>query len=101
MNKPQISRLDASGAYSEVNRVVTSQKGSWRWQDAYRTASYVPAQYARSTRKTGYYWKSIGIGGKYAHTKATAHRWSMGTGSLHGRPAHAVVDDFGDLCFVA
>ena len=54
----------------EIKRVVTSQKGSWRWQDAFRLASYTP----HTTRDGRLIFRSLGSGGKFADTKANAWR---------------------------
>jgi len=90
--------ININGSYTSVKRIVTSEKGSWKWQDAYRESRYIPVQ---KKDGTGYYWKSVAQSNKFAHTKATAHFWAIGQGSLNNRPAFAVVDDFGNLVFVA
>ena len=86
----------AGGSPSGVKRVVTERKGSWRWQDAYRVATYRPQMSTRGV----WLWKSVERSGKIACTRSTVHLWALGTGSLHNRPARHGVDDFGNLFFV-
>lgn len=79
-------------------RVVTERRGSWRWQDAYRIATYEPRLRARGA---GYIWVSVYRGPKFAKTRANRDRYhDLRSGSLHHKPARAVVDDFGTLLFV-
>jgi hypothetical protein len=85
----------------EINHataIVTEQKGSWRWQNAYRLATYAPHQ----CRDGHWVWQSISRSNKFACTRRTeaifaAHR----SGSLHNRPARFCTDDYGNLVFVA
>ena len=91
-------RIVAINSNGEINRVVTSQKGSWRWQDAYRIATYE----AHTTRDGRLIFRSLGRGDKFAATKATAGYWNKySTGSLHNTAiVRAGVDDFGNQYFI-
>ncbi len=81
-----------------VQRVVTERRGSWKWQDAYRIATYTPRLRASGA---GYVWVSVYRGPKFAKTLANQDRYcDLRSGSLHHRPARAVVDNFGTLVFV-
>ncbi len=81
-----------------VYRVVTEHRGSWLWQDAFRIATYEPRLRARGA---GWMWVSVHRGPKFAKTLANRDRYcDLRSGSLHHRPARAVVDDFGTLVFV-
>lgn len=82
-----------------LQRIVTERRGSWKWQDAYRIATYAPRLRANGA---GYVWQSLYRGPKFAKTRANGARWlALRSGSLHNKPARAVVDDFGTLVFVA
>lgn len=95
----QVSTLNPRGEYNMLYRVVTERRGSWKWQDAFRRAGYVAVQ---KVDGSGFYWKSVERSYKFAKLRSNAHMWrTCPDGSLHGRPARPVVDDFGDLVFVA
>jgi hypothetical protein len=91
-----IITLSQAGNYA---RIVTSCKGSWKYQDAYRIATYLPFPSADGKRLL---MKSQGTGSKFALTKKTAHKWTRyDTGSLHNAEVIATItDDFGDQCLV-
>ena len=64
-------------------RIVTRQRGSWRWQDAYSVAWYNP----HNTRDGRWIWRSIGHSGKLSmpQIRRSVYR-HLGVGSLHNRP---------------
>jgi hypothetical protein len=80
-----------------VSRIVSEQKGSWRWQDAYRKATYAP----HLTCDGRWVWKSYCRTRKFAATRATADLFrAYCRGSLHHKPVESVgVDDFGNQFF--
>jgi len=43
--------------YAAMKRIVTSQRGSWKWQDAYRISYYYP----RCARDGRWIWTSCGM----------------------------------------
>lgn len=61
-------------------RIVTSCRGSWRWQNAYRIATYAPA-----LLKNGkLVWKSISTSPKYSWPQLVRSGLdSLPMGSLH------------------
>lgn len=71
-----------------AQRIVTSQRGSWRWQKAYRIATYAP-----SIGRDGVIrWWSIGRSAKYSLPQLVRNgSWGMQHGSLH-RKALGVAD---------
>lgn len=80
-----------------TKRIVTEKRGSWKWQDAFRLATYIVVK-----AKTGkYIWRAIDRSEKFAHTKTTRCLWeTYKTGSLHNKPAVlACIDDFGNMIF--
>jgi hypothetical protein len=80
-----------------IQAIVTSQKGSWRWQDAYRVSSYQP----RVTRDGRVILRSQYRSGKYSWPQLRRVAFfdlPAVVGSLHNaRPQITVVDDFGAL----
>ncbi len=78
-----------------IERIVTSEKGSWKWQNAYRIAHYRPIV----TRDGRVVLRSCGRGGKYSWPQLRGNDLTKyGVGSLHNqRPDIAVVDDYGTL----
>lgn len=82
----------------EVKRVTTEKRGSWKWQNAFRTSTYTP----RLNKRGDWIWVSTYRGGKFAYIKATAYKWKeFGAGSLHQKPASHCTDNFGNLVFMA
>lgn len=91
----RIIKLDADG---DICRVVTEQRGSWKWQDAFRLAFYEPAKLKNG--KTVF--RSIGRTPKFAHTRSHMWKWTRyGGGSLHHREITRIgIDDYGNQYFV-
>lgn len=72
---------------------VTSAKGSWKYQDAWRTA-YYEAVRAKDGRLL---WISIGRSGKYAIGPKIGCPITDAVYSLHRKEVLTITDDFGDL----
>jgi predicted Rdx family selenoprotein len=91
----KIQKLDKQG---DVTRIVTSCKGSWNWQNAYRIATYKE----HTTRNGRRIFRSLGTGGKFARTLKTAHLWGRyKEGSAHNAEIlNQGVDDFGNTFYV-
>jgi len=66
----------------QIQRIVTDQKRSWRWQDAYVIATYRP----HVTRDGRTVWESVSRSGRYSRPQL-GDRWNrIAHGSLHHRP---------------
>jgi hypothetical protein len=94
----QVSFHTINGRWSHVQRNVTVQRGSWRWQDAFKVAAYTPRQGRR-----GIYWKSSPTlsGRKLPIAKWAREHMVCQWGTLRNRPAAVGgVDDYGNLFFV-
>lgn len=67
-----------------VSRIVSSPRGSWRWQDAYRIATYAPSR----TKDGRWIWQSIGSGPKLSmpQIRRNPRYAGLAVGSLHHRP---------------
>ena len=66
-----------------MTRIVTHERGSWRYQEAYSVAEYWPY----ITRDGRLVWRSCGARGKYSRPQL--RRLGLDTlphGSLHHRP---------------
>lgn len=64
-----------------IKRIVTSEKGSWRWQDAFRVSEYRP----RRTRSGRWIWSSAGTSGKMSEPQL---RRAGAFGRYHVGSAH-------------
>ncbi|MFA5234470.1 MAG: hypothetical protein WC390_08740 [Sulfurimonas sp.] len=63
-----------------TRRVVTEQMGSWKWQNAYRVATY-KAHLAQNGRVL---WVSVSHSPKYSRPQLKRKGWdSIDSGSLH------------------
>ncbi len=94
----QISLHVGNGKWSSVRRNVTMQRGSWRWQNAFRVAAYVPRQ-----GRKGVYWTAAPAlsGPKMPIAKWARAHMAPEWGTLHNRPAAAGgVDDYGNVFYV-
>lgn len=66
-----------------TKRIVTSAKGSWRWQDAYRISTYE----ARVLKNGKTCWVSVSTTGKFSIPQLKRHGYSdLQHGSLHHKP---------------
>ena len=77
-------------------RIVTSQKGSWKWQDAYRISTYEP----HLCKNGAYVWRSVSQSSKFAITKSNPHT-GYKHGSLNNKLAMHCTDDYGNIVFVS
>lgn len=71
-----------------IRRIVSTPRGSWRWQNAYRVSTYAP----RKTKDGRWIWQSVGQTiGKMSmpqiRRSASFHR--LPVGSIHNRPLSA------------
>lgn len=64
-----------------TQRIVTSQRGSWRWQDAFRIATYE----ARPDAAGRLRWYSTGQSGKYSSPQLRRLGVDLPHGSIHRR----------------
>lgn len=64
-----------------TERIVTSQMGSWKWQDAYRIATYEAAAGKDGKLR----WWSVGRSGKWSQPQLKKQGYwdSIPYGSLH------------------
>ena len=78
--------------------IVTSCKGSWKYQDAYRLARYLP----RQTRDGRTVLASQGRSEKFARTRKTAAKFAQYglVGSLHNVEVRGLVDNYGNMVWV-
>lgn len=69
------------------SRIVSSERGSWRWQDAYRIAIYAPTQ----LKDGRIVWQSQGRSCKYSwpQLKRLGYVGSLRVGSAHNMPLSA------------
>lgn len=68
-----------------IDRIVSTPRGSWRWQNAYRIASYAPHR----TKDGRWIWRSLGRGRAKLSMPQIRRRayWArLDIGSLHNRP---------------
>ncbi len=64
-----------------LTRVVTTPRGSWRWQQAYRLATYAPAQ----TRRGRMVWRRVEASGKISEPQMRRCGITATHGGLHMR----------------
>ena len=71
-------------ANMQIKRIVTSQRGTWIWQDAFRVAIYEPG-FLKSGKLV---WKSIYNSQKYSRPQLRKLGWGPGSkhGSMHNVP---------------
>lgn len=76
--------LEKNGEEVRAVRIVTEQKGSWKWQDAYRVAWY---RVRYSPRQKRHFWQSETRSGKFAMNSSNMERYDgIPHGSLHNHP---------------
>jgi len=69
-----------------TRRIVTTQRGSWKWQDAFRVVDYR----ARLLPDGRVLWESMGNTGKYSEPQLREMGFSnLLHGSLHNKPVSA------------
>jgi len=71
-----------------TKRIVTSCKGSWKWQDAYKIVTY-RAEW--SQRKQMFLWKSCQSSRKYSEPQLREVWAEYSHGSMHNKPAALVM----------
>lgn len=80
-----------------IQSIVTSAKGAWQYQDAFRVAQYAPY----ITRDGRVLLRSVGRSAKYSWPQLRREGFTASItsiGSLHNaRPQAAVIDDYGNL----
>ena len=89
-------RIDVDGdGFLEAVSLVTHQRGTWRWQDAYAAARYSPRlRRKRGKGKSLMVWMSHGSGRKMSLPQAerAGYVWPCNThGSLNQQPVPAFI----------
>lgn len=65
-----------------VTTIVTRQRGSWKWQDAYGISTYAP----KRTKKGKWVWEQVGTRGKWSWPQLRRHGLAcLPLGSKHHR----------------
>lgn len=66
-----------------VHAIVTRQRGSWKYQDAYGVSTYAP----KLTKRGVWVWAAVGSHGKYSWPQLRRNGLSsLPLGSKHHRP---------------
>lgn len=94
-NAGLVLRVDEDG---DLCRITTEERGSWKYQDAFRMSTYLPSV----TRDGRRILRSVNRGSKFACIKRTAHLWRQyNQGSVHNYEIKKeFVDDYGNTCFL-
>jgi hypothetical protein len=76
--------IERDGAELRTVRLVTEQRGSWKWQDAFRKAYY---EIRYSPRRKYHYFVSVARSGKFPLTRGRGA--GLPKGGLHNHPVPA------------